>query len=173
MGLLVGFINPSGGGGQFDAVESYPLAAGGTAATLAANTAYLAKVRVSRPVRITQMSYLVGTASGNVDLGVYQSNGTTLTRMGSTGSTAAAGSSVIQTIALTATVWINPGVDYYLGIAPDNGTVSIGRVTPNSVVTTLGRRAVSIATSFPLPATITLSSTAGSSTLALIYADAA
>ncbi|MCC7413847.1 MAG: hypothetical protein IT495_19690 [Gammaproteobacteria bacterium] len=128
------------------------------AATPTANQAYCVWFRVDAAVTVTTMKYVTGSPSGNVDLGIYEFNAdaSLLTRLGSTGSTAAAGSGVVQSIALTAAVRISPGVDYCLAFAADNGTITLSRIVPNPVIVTGPTipAALSKASSFPLPTSI-------------------
>jgi hypothetical protein len=151
---------PNDAGAALPYVETVPVAVATTATALAANTAYLLKFRVRSKTRVKTISVLVGTASGNADVGIYRSNGTTLTRMTSSGATAIAGTGAEQIHAL-ADVWLLPGVDYYLAYAADNATATIHRTTITAAWGNVQKRAVAIATSYPLPATITLASTAG------------
>lgn len=118
------------GGGQFDFVQTMPPAMIGTTSTRTAQRAYLGIVRAAKPLTFTQMSYQVGAAAGTVDLGIYSFDGTNFVRVGSTGATAAAGSSNIQTIALTAPATLQPGTDYWLAYLPSDGaTQTCGRGT--------------------------------------------
>ena len=161
-----------GSGGQLPYVATPTMMVANTTAALAANTGYLQRFRVAAPLTIGRITYFVGTASGNVDVGVYRlDGGDTLTRLASSGSTAAVGAAATHTVPLTASVTLVPGVDYYLAFAPDNATVTIGRTTPNSFWSSMGKTAVSRATSFPLPASMTYASVAGSSTLVNLYAE--
>ena len=160
MSAPTGLVMPPAGA-QMPWVESAP-ALVATAGAHGANEAYLYMVRVSAPLTVTQMTYYVGTASGYVDMGVYRSDGTTATRLSSTGSTTANGTNTVQTIALTSSVTLVPGTAYYLAIAFDNGTVTSGRINTASAnfgnATTIRRRVLKYNTSFPLPATFTIAS---------------
>jgi hypothetical protein len=155
---------PTDAGAALPYVESIPVTVATAAAALTANTAYLLKFRVRSKTRVKTISALVGTSSGNSDVGIYRSNGTTLTRMTSSGATVIAGTGAEQIHAL-ADVWLLPGVDYYLAYAADNATATIHRVAVTAAWGNVQKRAVSIATSYPLPATITLASTAGTTTV--------
>ncbi len=122
--------NPASDGGQFDFVSSHGVVtrtASIAAGTQTANSASLILVRVGRPIRLTSLSIYIGGASGNVDVGIFTRSGTTYTLVASSGSTAAAGTNAMQTIALTAAYTLSPGTDYYFGEVADNGTVTIGR----------------------------------------------
>ena len=147
------------GGNQFDFVETFPAGLFNALTVLSANAAYLTLVRVARPIVVTQITYGLGTASGNVDLGIYDSadGGTTLTRLGSTGSTAATGTNTTQTIALTAAVTLVPGKDYWLAFAVDNATLTPYRGANQTApsIGGIGVRSVAKATAFPLPTSIT------------------
>jgi hypothetical protein len=119
------------GGGQFPFVETYPSQDGTLAATnLTADSVYVARVRVMKQVTITNMHIYIGAALGNIDLGIYTgtlSGG--LTRVASTGSTAAAGASALQTIALTAAYTLQPGIDYWFAFGSTSGgaTLTVAR----------------------------------------------
>src|SRR5690349_5631390 len=119
-------IAASIGGDQMDFIETCS-PVGVSTATDAANQATFHRIRVSKSITVSQMTIFVATASGNIDLGIYQSDGTTLTRLASTGSTAVAGTNAIQTINLSASVTTQPGIDYYLACSRDNATAAIAR----------------------------------------------
>lgn len=89
------------------------------------------RMRVDAPFKVTNLSYMVGTASGNINLGVYVANAAldAFTLVASTASTAAAGASAIQTIALSAPYWLVPGVDYYFAFQADNNTITVYRTS--------------------------------------------
>lgn len=167
MSRLYSVLGTSGGGGQRDFVETIPGSVVTGASTLAANTAYGVKVRVAAPVPVASVSIFVTTASGNVDAGIYESDGTTLTRKASSGSVAAAGAGAEQVLAMTAGTVMIPGRDYYVFVSVDNGTVSIHRVLVNATISGIRKRVVSIGSSFPLPATIALSGVSGSGSCVL------
>lgn len=160
------------GGDQMPYVSTLGLEAGQTAATLTANQAYLVRVRVAKPLTISTLTFFVGTASGNVDAGIYQSDGTTLTRLAAAGSTAAAGASATQTLTLSAPVTLQPGIDYYIAFAADNATVTIARNSVvNSAIPFRGKRALQYATSFPLPASLVLASGAATVVVNWLFAE--
>jgi hypothetical protein len=138
--------------------------------TMSANRAYLVHFRVGQPVSFGKGTIFVATAAGNADTGVYQSDGTTATRLASNGGTAVTGTGAVQSLTFT-TVECVPGVDYYGALALTDGTTAaIARLTGlNANITILGRRLVSFASSYPLPASFTLASGTGSSTLPLLF----
>jgi hypothetical protein len=140
------------------------------AVALSANNAYCARIRVQPALSITKLSVFIGTASGNVDVGVYSSDGTTLTRLVSSGSTAAAGASAVQTITVASTALV-PGFSYYLAVAPDNATVTIGRVAITSAIAALGKRVQAFTSGFPLPSTLTLSAGVNTSNCPFIFGE--
>lgn len=157
MGLLYSFTSATkSGGGQLPFLSEPPAASSTGVAWPTANAAVFARVRVGAPLRVTRMHTFIGAASGNVDLGLYRSDdgGTTLTRIASTGSTAASGTNAEQVIALTAAVTLVPGIDYYLAMAADNATVTVARQTISSGMAVLGNHYVGKASSFPLPTTV-------------------
>jgi len=131
---------------------------------------YFVRGRRDRPLKVGRVNHFTGIASGNVASGVYLSDGTTLTLLGESGTVAAAGSNVNQSVPLTASVVIPAGVTFYAFCQPDNGTVTVGRVVVNSENSSLGKRAASHAPgSFTRPSTIALSSLTGSSTLLSLF----
>lgn len=67
----------------------------------------------------------IGTAANNLKVGVYSSDKTTLTQLGLSAETAAAGSNVYQTIGFTAAVPGVPFQDYYAFIVCDNTTLTV------------------------------------------------
>lgn len=153
------------GGEQLSFVESLdPRGAVGAAAWSTANLASLVLVRVGRPLTISTIKIYIGTASGNVDVGVYSWDGTTATRLASAGSTVAAGASAIQTLTLSASVALVPGKDYFLGFAADNTTVTVGRLSVVGVIGYQGFRWWGKTASFPLPASFTGLSQASNAT---------
>ena len=127
----------------------------------AANNAILVKFRPFRDLTLTELRFLVAaTSSGNYDIGVYDNSGNRLWSLGSTvwpTANTAAGVAVSPSLALTA------GTDYWIALAGDNNTAT-WRGMVESVVDqvklldgTYFSRVVSAA--FPLPSTITVGST--------------
>ena len=119
-------------------------------------------VRPSKEITVSQASWFVGTANGNIDVGLYSSDGTTLTRVARTGSVAAAGASAIQTAALDAPATLLPGTDYYIALVTDSATLTLGRVLGTAAVNLLDKtgilKAVTFATLPGLPASSTIAS---------------
>lgn len=116
-----------------------------SAQTTVANTAYTLAITVPVACTITKVAVYIGTSSGNIDVGIYNSSGT---RLGSSGSVASPGTGS-RLISLSSSVDLTPGF-YYLAVAADNATISLGRYSTDNL---LGSGAV--ATSFPLPSTLT------------------
>lgn len=104
---------------------------------------------------INQLMISNGAAvSGNVDAGLYLPDGT---RIVSKGSTAQAGTSVIQALDVTDT-YVAPGLIYMVQ-AMDNTTGTFQR--PATPAVTAGAMGVlQMATAFPLPATMTFAAMA-------------
>lgn len=144
------------GTGQFDYVSTVDGAGVGSLAVTVANQANLALVRVAKPKSVTALTVLIGTSSGNLDVGIYSWDGTTATRLGSSGSTAVGTASTTQTVALTATVVLSPGTNYFFALACDNATATFGRLgSGDGDLGAYGSRSLLKTSSFPLPATIT------------------
>jgi len=116
-----------------------------SAQTTVANTAYTLAITVPVACTITKVAVYIGVSSGNIDVGIYNSSGT---RLGSSGSVASPGVGS-QLISLSSSVALTPGF-YYLAVAANNATISLGRYSTDNL---LGSGAV--ATSFPLPSTLT------------------
>lgn len=97
-----------------------------------ANRAYFNKVRPRATKYVTQLWTSIGTSSGNLDLGIFASDGTSGapgTMLASTGSTASPGTGR-RTISLTAGVWLLAGVDYWFAEAADNTTITFDALNP-------------------------------------------
>lgn len=126
MGQLISYTSPTGQD-QLGIIQTYYAQDGTLAATnLTADSVYLSRIRVERPIRVTNMHIYIGAAAGNIDLGIYTgtlSGG--LTKVASTGSTAAAGSSALQTIALTAAYTLQPGIDYWFAFGSTSGSTTL------------------------------------------------
>lgn len=150
---------PPPGGGQFPYIRPFPASAF-TAAVATYPTANLAcfyRIRAEKAITISTISFFVGTASGNADVGIYTSTdgGTTLDRQRSSGSTAVAGSSAWQDVALTSSIALVPGVDYWIAIAADNTTFTTYRVGVQAPAMLRNNAGLAKATSFPLPSSVT------------------
>ncbi len=131
---------------------------------LGANTAFFVPViPLTADVTITQLINSIGVQSGNVDVGVYEWDGTTMTRIVSLGSTAcpAAATRVVYNIADTP---LYKGTRYFFAIAFDNGTATATALTGSAVLAPTNT-GYSKGTSFPLPATVTSLSNAGGAIL--------
>lgn len=88
--------------------------------------------------------------SGNIDIGIYTSDGTKII---STGSTVSAGTQTMQSVGITP-LTLGPGV-YYMALACSSATNNVRQV---AALNATRQKAVGIfqqATAFPLPATAT------------------
>lgn len=115
-----------------------------------ANTAYLIPIRdLLIPFAFTRFSFVVGTSSGNMDLGIYSSTDElTFTRVYSTGSFATPAAGInIKTVA-TQTITPVTGTRFYIAIAVDNTTATFRALDSQGF-------AYSKAASFVLPASLT------------------
>lgn len=134
--MLADFMN--GIGIAFGTSTTYP----------AANLAQYFPIIVRRSITVTKLGWQNGSAvSGNLDAGIYDSNQNLLV---SAGSTAQAGTSVLQ-IVNTTDVTLAPGL-YYLAIAAD--TTSGNNLQQSSTVGANVFRACGCAqqaSAFPLP----------------------
>lgn len=106
---------------------------------------------------INMFSINGSTASGNIDLGIYDPSGTKIV---STGTTAQTGTSTAQVISISPTE-LAPG-QYYMAVALDNGTGTLFRITTGDASTKL--QAITgiaqMASAFVLPASATLTNAA-------------
>jgi hypothetical protein len=127
--------------------------------------------------KIQNIGFYVGVSSGNCDMAVYDVTLTTRTRLSAAiGSTAVGTVNTWQVFQPLATagglISVTEGDHFDVALAVDNGTVSVGRLSaptaagvqqlaagmmpaPNGTGGGAGKLAWSIATSFPLPATLT------------------
>jgi hypothetical protein len=115
-----------------------------------ANRAYFVPFRLPYEVTVQHAWVLNGaTVSGNVDIGIYSVDGT---RIASTGSTAQAGTSAVQSISLSAT--LGPGL-FYMALAVSNTTATVYKASvPGASMQMMGCAMQNSA--LPLPATATL-----------------
>ncbi len=100
----------------------------GLAAWPAANRALYVPFVVESPMVAVQMAWENGaTVAGNVDVGIYDLAGRLLV---SKGSTLMTGASVVQAVAITATL-LNPG-EYYMAMCSSSATATFARITGSS-----------------------------------------
>jgi hypothetical protein len=127
-----------------------------------ANTGYWWWFRVDEAITVTTASIDVqATATGNVVVGIYSSDGTTFTRLAVSAATAIGPSTTIQTIALGSSVTLSPGVDYYAYFAADTASatfiraaVASGRTASHNV------KSRSKTSEYPSSASVAISATA-------------
>lgn len=117
----------------------------------AANRAIYIPLKITRPYIAKILWWLNGaTASGNIDVGIYSNQGA---RIISTGSTAQAGTNVIQIVDIADTL-LAPGL-YYMAVAMDNTTGTLFRGTTSSALVSAIVGLLLQASAFPLPAIAT------------------
>ncbi len=121
----------------------------------AANRALYIPFIVTMPIIVTQLwCYNGATASGNVDMGLYDRAGT---RLVSIGSTAQSGTNVLQAFDITdTTLW--PG-RFYIGVAMDNTTGTMFRIAGTARLWQ-AQGVAQQATAFVLPASMSPSAPA-------------
>lgn len=120
-----------------------------------ANKAVFVPFRIAEPLLVTKLFAWNGaTASGNLDIGIYDENGV---RLVSTGSTPQSGTNALQVIDVTDT-WIGPG-RFYLALALDGTSGTIVRNNLGSAIYAQMHGLAEMTSAFPLPATATLAST--------------
>lgn len=99
-----------------------------TTAGLTANTVYLWRFRVARPITIANAKVYNGaTVAGNLALGIYTESGGTWTLVANTADTAASGANAPQVVPLAAAYTLVPGVDYWAAFGGTNATYTILR----------------------------------------------
>ena len=116
-----------------------------SAAAGVSSTSYYSAITVDEPCVIYGIRINVGTQSGSIDVGIYDS---ALARVVSSGSTACPASGK-QTITIADTL-LQPGI-YYLAIAPSDATATFGRVGSSDFTGYYSQ-----STNFPLGTTATL-----------------
>lgn len=122
----------------------------GSAAWPTANKALFVPFRIFKPITVTQMMVMNGgTVSGNLDLGIYNLNGSLIV---SKGSTAQSGINAPQLLDITDTP-LQPG-HYFMACAFDGNTGTTSRSAPlTQYLEVLGVQ--QMLTAFPLPSTAT------------------
>lgn len=116
----------------------------------AANDAIFEPVTLFRPVLVKRLFSHNGSAvNGNIDMGIYTVDGA---RIVSIGSTAQAGTSVLQFFDIADT-YLSPG-RYYLAVAMSSTTGRVARTTP-SIIRLQHAGVLKMATALPLPTVAT------------------
>lgn len=116
-----------------------------------ASKAFYIPFFVSKQITFTTLFTVNGaTTSGNIDLGVYDANGTKIV---SSGSTAQSGASALQKVTVASTS-IGPGI-FYLAMSVDNVTATVYRTIGGQVLRTKMTGMAEQASAFVLPATAT------------------
>lgn len=130
-----------------------------------ANRAILVPFTVlAGPITVVKLFALNGaTASGNIDVGLYDS---AFTRIVSAGSTAQAGTNAMQEFDIADTV-LGAG-RFYLAVAMDNTTGTLFRSTFASGSRMMFTGCAQMAAAFPLPATITPASVSVSNYIPIV-----
>lgn len=129
-----------------------PFSEGFINATVSANVAYLCPiVPLTANVTVTALTTDIFTQAGNIDVGIYEWDGTTMTRVVSLGSTAcpAAGNAVFD---ITDTA-LYRGTRYFFALAGSDASMSVMQLTAPTIMTL--NTGYSKTASFPLPATLT------------------
>lgn len=147
MSLLTSFTRPVGGAQFEDRVEPFPWLLMGSTKTAAwiADALYLYRFRVSRPFSFTKISLSVGaTVADTVDVAVLTNPSGDLrnfSRMVSSGPLTPGTSQEAQ-FAMTATGIVVPFIDYWLGFATHNATLTVLRVATDATSCLVGARGV-------------------------------
>lgn len=131
----------------------YVVDTGYTANVGVANTAWAIATPVMQPVTISAVRLKVTTSSGNIDVGVYDRNGRRISSAGSIPCPPVGKTSVtLGNVAVLTT-----SGTYYLVLAADNITAAFSTTGADMLLGTN-----SFASSFPLPAALTLPGASGS-----------
>jgi len=144
----------------------------GTAASTANTIALTRLPRVIVSYRVTRMGVINGTVvAANMDLALMTSSDeVNFTRVASSGPIAAAGSSVIQWLTLTAAYVLVPGVDYWAAWGED-ALNPVVRFVPSVGLGVVKAEHVSKATAWASGIPATLTGMAGSAFSPLIFLD--
>lgn len=120
-----------------------------------ANAVRAAAFQVRRPVTVTAAWFRVITQNGNMDVGIYDAAGVLLASTGGFAMPAAANN---LSQALSAPVLLLPGRRYYAAMASDSTTAVVLSMAVNGgqIVTGAPPRFVLATTSYPLPASLTI-----------------
>jgi hypothetical protein len=140
-----------------------PLLFNGSAAP-GANLAYGVRCTVPKTGTLTDISVYIQTSSGNIDVGVYDTD-SSRTKLYSSGSLACPAGAAWRVIVASPGLSVTAGQQIDLAVAFDNGTAAIGRFADNGNVSNLptgfwpGNGAAPLlswskGTSFPLPSTM-------------------
>lgn len=115
------------------------------------NRALLIPFRVYQPETIVKLGSLNGaTASGNIDMGIYDR---AFTRLVSIGSTAQAGTTAIQEFDIT-DILLGTG-QFYLAVAMSSTAGTLFRRALGQATELVAMGMTGMASAFPLPATVT------------------
>lgn len=117
------------GGSEGTPYVVYSLVGASAAAWPTANTGVFVKFQLEKARTATGLRIGVGAASGNAKAGIYRLDGSTLTQVALSASTALAGTNAPQDIPFASAVQLQAGVTYYAFLALDNATATIARGT--------------------------------------------
>lgn len=124
----------------------------------AANTTYFVRVDpIVIPIMLAKFRIYVTTANGNVDVGGYWSDGTTLWRIASSGLIASAGSSAIQVLDAVTPAAAPIGVDLFLALFAVDATLGMGGENHTAAVSAVGNELMSKGSESSLAASYALS----------------
>ena len=125
-----------------------------------ASTAHFWGLTVPVKVSVATAFFRVTAQAGNMDVGIYQASGSTLTRLTSTGAIAvpATGIGSQNAAALTSSVTLYPGVKYYAAIVADNTTAAFSGASLAGLPSISGYPGwrPSKASTYPLPTSVTI-----------------
>jgi hypothetical protein len=115
------------------------------------NLALYIPLRISEPISVVKAGWRNGaTATGHIDVGVYDINGN---RLVSSGSTLQSGANALQVVNLASTAL---GIGrYWLAMACDLNTATVFATTTFAAALLSGFGVKEQTTAFPLPATMT------------------
>jgi hypothetical protein len=122
-----------------------------------ANRALYIPVYLDQPITVAKLwTANGGTASGNVDIGIFDAS---LARLVSSGSTAQAGTNVLQAFDIADTYLAGPAL-YYVGLSASAIAATFWRTDTGTIPKSKLWGVAQEAAAFPLPATATLAALA-------------
>lgn len=139
MSLITSFTRTSQGGPK-PALYTVPNIFDGNLAgrTMTANSGYFGQLAIPSPQLISAVKVRVVTASGNIKLGVFRWDGTTMTPIEVSSAIPSSSNNAVETFTLASPYLAPAGYRTYLGIAVDNGTISVNGASGVSSALVMG-----------------------------------
>lgn len=120
--------------------QSFDGRVAGSSTAISANAVYLQRIpRVTEPKRVVAINVFVGNAAGNLDVGIYRDDPAgTATRVGSAGSTAAAGTNAIQRLVMSGNVWLHADADFWASVGGTDAALTMTAISGNGTRNGMG-----------------------------------